>query len=1575
MKPKRKARSKRFMSLILSTVLFVGLLGPEAAAFGQSDRDDGHENDDHPPAHSTFRIVTTLPSTAIVEEAVPYTVTLQTVTLGKATYGNVYTVVETKGDGDAEFKTTDANGREVSFKNRWDGRDRSFHLPPQYDNTTAWEVTFSKVGIYHITYRLMSPNGHTIAKTENEVSVDLPSHSKYKIQAELPAQLGAGQSSRVPVSVSTEKLGKAGLDNLHWEVAKLSGNGDVLFIAGEGQGAATFRNSGTWPDAGFSLPAMANATADWTLKFSKIGDYQVRFRLIGPDGEAVAETIGTVTVIPAFVDLGQQIYNLTLMRGAFGKDASGRNVGYTVVIGTPAKLIATDVKTGETISVHDLAGASGAWGVTVASDGKVYAGSYGAAHLYQYDPQTDKVTDLGEPIPGTTQIFELTAGPDGKIFGGAYPSGGVFEYDPAKGFTNFGTMVEGQSYARSVAFDPEENALYVGIGTQAHLIRYNIASGSKEDILPAAYANHTSVYDLNLIDGKLFLKMEPDYKQIVMDKKTRTVLSDSALIHSRGMSPKSPYANESYFTYGGILKTYDLTTNEIRDVTVGSSKVDFKANVVGWSWVQLNEPDFPGLTLVGYAGNNGSFFRYNPQTGALQQVDLPLPKQPIQLHTIAEGPDGGIYSGGFLSGGTAKFDPGTGHTVQLSGLGQQEGMAVLNGKMYFGIYPGAIIDEYDPSKAWKNKTNPKPIFELKTNYEQDRPFAMLGVDSFNKLFIGTVPDYGKLGGALTVYDASAGTAKTYRNLIPNQSVVSLAYLNGMVYGGSSISGGLGSNPVESEAKLFIWDVAGEQKVYETVPVQGKEAITSLIAGPDGNIWGMAMGTLFIFDPVSRKVIYSEDKFPEAAGTWRDASLVNGMDGQVYGTIAGKFFKIDPATKQITILRDGDATLLAGDELGNLYFVNQNDLWRYTVQDNTVAVTGIEVSPNTLELNVNQDGQLSATVQPSIATWKDFVWSSSNAGVATVSASGLVHAVAAGTAVITATTMDGNYTATATVTVKEPPKSTYKFSFPAPQAVAEGTTTSLSVTLQTDVPGPGGYTNVHITAAKTSGPGDVTFTSTNPNGQPVSFVNSGDWGLPGFDISAQYQSVVNWNLSFSQSGAYTLTFKLVDNSGNIVAEGSQPIEVLSRTLENGGFEAAAVGAIPDWQQTFGTTGVSVTSSQASEGTNSLQITDGSSTDPVGVEQKIAIEPGRDYKAAASVLVDSGKFGVHLRFYDKTGNFLSQQYQYLEPTGGAWTKVEVTGTAPDNAAQAGLLFYSDKTNTGTAYFDDASLTVTASTYSTYKFKFQAPQTVVSNVYTTVPVTLVTDITGTRGYRGAHIEVSKIAGTGDVTFSATDAGGQALTFVNAGTWGSSGFDVPQQADQTTNWSMLFSAPGAYTLNFRLVDENGAVITESSRHVLVQLDRPITVQNGGFEEPLNADGSIPGWNPWSASVNATVTGSIRYSGANSLQFSDNSSNAAFGIQTTPISAEAGKTYQAAAVVYNTGGTGVQLYLQFLDGNGARIGTAFTGISGVKNDWTPITVTGVAPAGTVSVNILLYTTKSNVTTLYLDDVSLSVSN
>ncbi len=97
---------------------------------------------------------------------------------------------------------------------------------------------------------------------------------------------------------------------------------------------------------------------------------------------------------------------------------------------------------------------------------------------------------------------------------------------------------------------------------------------------------------------------------------------------------------------------------------------------------------------------------------------------------------------------------------------------------------------------------------------------------------------------------------------------------------------------------------------------------------------------------------------------------------------------------------------------------------------TVPVTSVSVSPTTMSLNAGLTAQLTATVSPANATNQAVNWSSNNTGIATVNASGLVTAVAAGTAVITATTVDQSKTATATITVTPASSFTVNFYKPA-----------------------------------------------------------------------------------------------------------------------------------------------------------------------------------------------------------------------------------------------------------------------------------------------------------------------------------------------------------------------------------------------------------------------------------------------------------------------------------------------------------------------------------------------------------------
>lgn len=92
----------------------------------------------------------------------------------------------------------------------------------------------------------------------------------------------------------------------------------------------------------------------------------------------------------------------------------------------------------------------------------------------------------------------------------------------------------------------------------------------------------------------------------------------------------------------------------------------------------------------------------------------------------------------------------------------------------------------------------------------------------------------------------------------------------------------------------------------------------------------------------------------------------------------------------------------------------------------VSVASVTVSPATATVNVGSTQQLTVAFTPAGATDKTGTWTSSNPSIATVDNTGLVTAVAAGSATITFTSHDGNKTSSSAITA---------------QAVALGTTVS------------------------------------------------------------------------------------------------------------------------------------------------------------------------------------------------------------------------------------------------------------------------------------------------------------------------------------------------------------------------------------------------------------------------------------------------------------------------------------------------------------------------------------------------------
>lgn len=88
------------------------------------------------------------------------------------------------------------------------------------------------------------------------------------------------------------------------------------------------------------------------------------------------------------------------------------------------------------------------------------------------------------------------------------------------------------------------------------------------------------------------------------------------------------------------------------------------------------------------------------------------------------------------------------------------------------------------------------------------------------------------------------------------------------------------------------------------------------------------------------------------------------------------------------------------------------------QPTNVPVTGVTVTPNAIPMWVGTDMSFTVNVSPEGATNKNWISSTSNASIASLSGKSTIHAVAPGTAIITVTTEDGKKTATITVTVTQ-----------------------------------------------------------------------------------------------------------------------------------------------------------------------------------------------------------------------------------------------------------------------------------------------------------------------------------------------------------------------------------------------------------------------------------------------------------------------------------------------------------------------------------------------------------------------------
>lgn len=582
-----------------------------------------------------------------------------------------------------------------------------------------------------------------------------------------------------------------------------------------------------------------------------------------------------------FEKLGTPITKASLLGFAAGPGPSRGEALYMSFHQTSRTgfLLAVDPKTGKSSRyLFPVQSEQGAWGITLGRDGKVYLGTHWNAHLLRFHPAKEALEDLGRPVESEQFIWCLATAPDGTIFGGTYPNCHLISYDPSTGkMKDHGRIDPRQQYLRFIAVD-SMGFVYCGAASEeSHLVRCDPRTGEKKDLMPEEY------------------RKTPGFP--------RPYVAEDGRVYFTGA--------DRWFVVEGY-----------KAVEVAQEKVSPQA-----------PQRFPDGSVVAGIGEDEITIR--AASGETRAVAYKYESEGSRIFVLDAGPDGKVYGSSIMPLRLFCFDPKT-RQMQDMGNPTSTGGEIYSflshqGKLYMAAYGGADFVAYDPSRPWKpgkdKGSNPRDFGSL--GHGQDRPLAMIaGPDG--AVYIGSIPGYGMLGGALTRYDPKTDQIQVYRNIVPNQSVMALAAdeKTGLICGGTGVGGG-GSFPTEKEAVLFIWDPVTRAVVWQT-KLDGCENVQAMCSAGDGLVYAIACGNLLALDVAQRKIVHRA-RF-EPGGVVMN-SFKRGPDGLVWGLSGKGIFTIGPSTHRVEEVAryDGDISSGMGIVDGDVYFGSGPVLWRWRTE--------------------------------------------------------------------------------------------------------------------------------------------------------------------------------------------------------------------------------------------------------------------------------------------------------------------------------------------------------------------------------------------------------------------------------------------------------------------------------------------------------------------------------------------------------------------------------------------------------------------------------------------------------------------
>lgn len=413
---------------------------------------------------------------------------------------------------------------------------------------------------------------------------------------------------------------------------------------------------------------------------------------------------------------------------------------------------------------------------SILSEGNKLYSLYGS-HFVEFDPVLRKFTFVSKATP--QMAMSMTADDDGRIWAATYPSSGLVSFDPrTREFKDYKSVNKEKwaQYPRSITAD-DSGWIYFGLGNAAsQIFAFNPVSAEITSILPPAERKlgiasvsrdlNGKVYGQSLSSGdgpwyELYKGKANKVGQYQTRKPKPVITGSQVLVHDK-------------FPDGSLLKSLDL----VNRVLVTENPGTRKKNTVTFNYSS------DGAIVMG----------------------------------VGTAPDGTIVGGTAFPMRFFNYDLKNDNWVNRPALGQFNALANQNNKVFFAVYNGGYLIDWNPFQPWKGwpkkGTVSNPQYLSVASPTVIRPFRLVAHPDGKTMIMSGSPEYGATGGGLLFWDDKTKQQKllTDKEVVLDQSTMSIVPLkNGKILGGTTTTPGSGGEKKATEAVVYIMDM-GSKKI-------------------------------------------------------------------------------------------------------------------------------------------------------------------------------------------------------------------------------------------------------------------------------------------------------------------------------------------------------------------------------------------------------------------------------------------------------------------------------------------------------------------------------------------------------------------------------------------------------------------------------------------------------------------------------------------------------------------------------------------------------------------------------------------